>query len=80
MYYMDDLGENVRKSGLPQWLRGKESFCNAGASGDTDSIPVSGRSPAGGHSNPLQYSCLEDPWTEEPGRLQSIGLQRVGHD
>ena len=40
MYHMDDLGENVRKSGLPQWLRGKESFCNAGASGDTDSITV----------------------------------------
>ena len=29
---------------------------------------------------PLQYSCLEIPWTEEPGRLQSMGLQRVGHD
>ena len=28
----------------------------------------------------LQYSCLENPWTEEPGGLQLIGLQRVGHD
>ena len=27
----------------------------------TGSIPGSGRSPAGGHSNPLQYSCLENP-------------------
>ena len=25
-------------------------------------------------------SCLENPWTEEPGRLQSMGLLRVGHD
>ena len=28
----------------------------------------------------LQYSGLENPWTEEPGRLQSMGSQRVGHD
>ena len=27
-----------------------------------------------------QYSCLENPWTEEPGRLQSMGLLGVGHD
>ena len=29
--------------------------------GDVGSIPGSGRSPAGGHSNPLQYSYLENP-------------------
>ena len=29
---------------------------------------------------PLQYSCLEIPWMEEPGRLQSMGSLRVGHD
>ena len=29
---------------------------------------------------PLQYSCLENPWMEEPGRLQSMGSLRVGHD
>ena len=28
----------------------------------------------GGNSTPLQYSCQKIPWTEEPGRLQSIGL------
>ena len=33
-----------------------------------------------GNGNPLQYSCLENPWTEEPGRLQSMGSLRVGHD
>ena len=26
-----------------------------------------------GNGTPLQYSCLENPWTEEPGRLQSMG-------
>ena len=33
----------------------------AGAVRDSDWIPVSGRSPGGGHGNPLQYSCLENP-------------------
>ena len=104
---------------------GKEPACNAG---DMGSIAGSGRSPGGGHGNPLQYSCLENPrdrgawwaavhgvaksrtrlsyftftfhfhalekemathssilaWripgTEEPGGLQSIESQRVGHD
>ena len=39
-------------------LDGKESSCNVG---DLDSLPVLGRSPGGGHGNPLQYSCLENP-------------------
>ena len=34
---------------------------NAGDVRDAGSIPGSGRSPKGGHSNPLQYSCLENP-------------------
>ena len=29
---------------------------------------------------PFQYSYLETPWMEEPGRLLSMGSQRVGHD
>ena len=33
-----------------------------------------------GNSNSLQYSCQKIPWTEEPGGLWFIGLQRVGHD
>ena len=47
-------------SGLPQWLSGKESACKSGASGDTSSIPRSGRSPGGGHGNPLQYSYKQN--------------------
>ena len=31
-------------------------------------------------SNPLQYSCLEIPWTEDPDGLQSIGSQSVRYD
>ena len=48
--------------------------------GDVGSIPGSGRPPGGGNGNPLQYFAWEIPWTEEPGGLQSMGLQRVGHD
>ena len=55
----------------------KESACNVG---DLGLIPGSGRFPGGGNGNPLQDSCLENPWTEEPGRLQSMGSQSVGHD
>ena len=48
--------------------------------GDVGSIPGSGRSPGEWNSNPLQYSCLENPMDEETGGLQSMGSQRVGHD
>ena len=43
---------------FPGGLVGKESACNEG---DLGSIPGLGRSPGGGHSNPFQYSCLENP-------------------
>ena len=56
----------------------KESSCNAG-DGDLDSIPGSGRSPEKGNGNPLRCYILprEIPWTEEPGPLQSVGLQEL---
>ena len=44
--------------------------------GDVDSIPGLGRSPWEGNGNPLQYSCLEYPKTEEPGGLQPMGSQQ----
>ena len=53
---------------------------NEGNAGDAGLIPGSGTSPGGGNGNPLQYSYLEMPRTEEPGGRQFIGLQRVGHD
>ena len=58
---------------------GAESTCNAGTSGDEDSILESESSPGGGHGNMLQYSCLENPMGREPSGLQSIASQRVRH-
>ena len=45
-----------------------------------NSVPGLERSPRGGHGNPLQYSCLDNPMTEEPGSIQSIGSHSVRHD
>ena len=53
----------------------KNPPASAGDVSDAGLIPVSGRSPEGKHTNPLQYSFLEIPWTEELGKLQSIGSQ-----
>ena len=53
---------------------------NAGTAGDIDSIPGSGRSPGRGNGNLLQYSCLENPMSEEPSGVQFMGSQRVRHD
>ena len=50
---------------------------NTGDIGDLRSILGLERSPGGGNGNPLQYSCLENPWTEEPGGLQSMGSQML---
>ena len=56
----------------------KEPACNAG---DPGLIPGSGRSPGEGKAYSLQYLCLENSKTEEPGRLQSMGSKkRVEHD
>ena len=59
--------------GFPGSSDGKESACNAG---DPGSTPGLGRSPGEGNGYPFQYSCLENPMTEKPGRLQSMGSQK----
>ena len=47
--------------GFPDGSECKQSAYSAGDLGDSGSIPGSGRSPGGGHGNPLQYYCLEYP-------------------
>jgi len=51
----------------------KNPPANAGDIRGMGPIPGSGRSPGGGHGNPLQILPEESPWTVEPGRLQSMG-------
>ena len=91
------LNRQTKESGFkPKYIRfiyflgdsdSKEFTCNAG---DLGSNPGPGRSPGGGHGNPLQYSCLENPHGQRSlagqqsigwhARQQCMGLQRVGHD
>ena len=47
--------------GLPQWLSDKEFACKEGDAGDAGLIIRSGKSPEGGHDNPLKCPCLENP-------------------
>ena len=68
---------NQQKSLLFCGSDNNESTCNVR---DLGSIPGSGRSPREGNGYPLQNSCLENPMNRGAGRLQSMGLQRVGHD
>ena len=63
--------------GFPSASDSRELACSAG---DLGLIPRSGRSPGEGNGYPLQYSCLENPMDREPGGLQSMGSQRVGHN
>ena len=69
--------------GFPGGAEGKASDCNAG---DPGPIPGSRRSPGEGNVNPLLENYMlgiiawKIPWTEEPGKLQSVESQRVAHD
>ena len=63
--------------GFPAGSHGKESTCSAGDLGLISGL-----------GNPLEKEVVtqsstltwKTPWMEEPGRLQSMGLQRVGHN
>ena len=64
--------------GFPTGSDGKDSACDVG---DLGSIPGLGRSPGGGHGNPLQSSCLENPHGQRSlVGYSPRGSQRVGHD
>ena len=52
---------------------------SAGERRDGGSIRGLGKSPCGGQPTPVLLPG-ESPWTEEPGGLQSLGLERVGHE
>ena len=68
--------------GLQDGSAVKNPPANAGGAGEAGSVPELRRSPGAGNGNPLlgKIFTWEIPWTEEPGGLQSMVLQRVGYD
>ena len=74
-----------KKSDTPERLNfpwscsGKESTCQCRRYRRRGFDPWV-RSPGEGSGNPLQYSCWEIPWTEDPGRLQAMEWERAGDD
>ena len=65
------------KYGLPWWLSDQESSCQCRRRGFDSWV---GRWPGRGNGNPLECSCLGNLITGDPGGLQSMGSQRVGHN
>ena len=65
------------RAGFPGGSDGEDSADNAG---DPGWIPGAGRSPGGGHGNPLQYSCLENPLDRGAWRatVHGVGKSRTG--
>ena len=63
--------------GFPSGSDGKESACNAE---DPGRMPGWGRSPGEGNATHSSILAWRIPWTEKMGRLQSMGLERIGYN
>ena len=65
---------------LPSGTMVKNLSANAGDIRDMDSVPGSGRSPAGGRGNPLQCPCLENPMDRGAWRatVHGVAWSRTG--
>jgi len=66
--------------GFPGSVVAKTLPANPGDERDSGSIPGSGRSHGVRNSNHSSILAWKIPWTEEPGWLQLMGSQGVGHD
>ena len=73
VYLLVNTNQSIIEGLLPSGSGVKESACNAGDLGWEDPLEKKMAT----LSNVLAWRI---PWTEEPGRLESIGLQRVGYD
>ena len=76
-HHVDIKHRSQETLGFPSGSNSKASTCYAG---DPSSIPGSGRSPGEGKATHSIILAWRVPWTEEPGKLQSMGSQRVRHD
>ena len=75
--FKTDWGKEKILRSFPGGSAGKESACNVG---DPGLVPGLERSTGKGLETHFSILAWKIPWTEEPGRLQSTGSQRVGHD
>ena len=73
-------GSPFQTRSFPGGASGKEPAYNAGDLRDAGLIPGSGRLPGGGHATHSSILPWRIPRREEPGGLQFMGLQGVGHD
>ena len=62
--------------GFPSGVSAEVPSANKGDERDAGLIPGSGRSPGGGHGNPLQYSCLENPMDRGAWQVTVHGVRR----
>ena len=80
-WYFCHSGNNQGfRSSVPGGASSKESACQCRRHERRGSIPESGRCPGEGRGNPIQARAWRIPWTEQPGGLQSMGLQTAGQD
>ena len=80
-FLKDSVSYSICYSHLSSILDGgSNGKASAYSVGDLGFFPGLGRSSGEGNGNPLQYSCLENSMNREHGKLQSVGLQRVGQD
>ena len=77
---LKQLSTHLYVYGLCKWFSGKESTCQCSRHRRHKFDPWVEKIPWRRSWQPIQYSCLEIPWTEEPGGLHSMGSQRAGHD
>ena len=69
-----------KQEGFPGGASGKEPICQCRRCKRHGFDPWAGRSPGGGHGNPLQYSCLEKLMDRGAWWATIHGAQRVAHD
>ena len=74
----DCILDSITPLGLPWWLSGKKPTYNVGRCGRHGFDPWVGKIPWSRKWQPTLVFL--PPWAEEPGRVQSMGLERVGHD
>ena len=67
-------------TGLPRWFSGKESTCQCRKMQETRVWYLGWEDPPKSQPIPVSILAWRIPWTEKPGGLQSMGLQRVGHN